>query len=72
MRWFNWFRAPASSNTPKPAPLTAQLDLDVPRYPPFMKGLPVVHPDKLLASQQELLDRSARSVLVPRPLYELH
>lgn len=34
---------------------------DIPRYPPFMKGLPVCHPDKLLESQSELVDQIRRS-----------
>ena len=35
-----------------------ELDLeDVPRYPPFMKGLPSSPPDKVLATQTELLGR---------------
>ena len=34
---------------------------DIPRYPPFMKGLPVCHPDRLLESQSELVDQIRRS-----------
>lgn len=34
---------------------------EIPRYPPFMKGLPVCHPDKLLESQGELVDQIRRS-----------
>lgn len=32
-------------------------DDDIPRYPPFMKGLPAVSPEKLLETQAELIKR---------------
>ena len=50
-------------SAPLPEPLRAGESLyrwgddEIPRYPPFMKGLPVVSPEKLLETQKELLDR---------------
>lgn len=46
-----------------------QIDFEVPRYPPFMTGLPVVGPEELLQSQKELLDRLALVVNVNKTLY---
>lgn len=36
---------------------------EIPRYPPFMKGLPVVPPDKLLETQQDLIARIADAAM---------
>ena len=33
----------------------AREDDEIPRYPPFMKGLPATHPDNLIETQQELI-----------------
>jgi conjugal transfer pilus assembly protein TraI len=56
---FSWLK-----KKPAPAPHVQTLepiyqwsDEEIPRYPPFMKGLPVVPPGKLLETQAELLDR---------------
>lgn len=51
---------------------TTQIDLEVPRYPPFVKGLPAVAPERLIQSQDELLVQLARVVTVSKPLYEQH
>lgn len=48
------------------------LDENIPRYPPFMQGLPTVDPEKLLATQQELIAQIASSVLTSRQIYEKH
>lgn len=48
------------------------LDENIPRYPPFVKGLPVVDPDKLLGAQQELVNQIATGVLTNKELYEKH
>lgn len=37
---------------------------DIPRYPPFMKGLPVVPVEKILQTQSELIQRIRQSVAV--------
>lgn len=38
-------------------------DDEIPRYPPFMKGLPVVSPEKLLETQAELIERIADTAI---------
>jgi conjugal transfer pilus assembly protein TraI len=45
---------------------------NIPRYPPFMKGLPVVSPEKLVQTQQELLSQVANTVVVNKLLFEKH
>lgn len=62
------FRRSAPSK--KPSQDVAQLIKDVPRYPPFMKGLPVVEADALLASQAELVGRIKGVLGYPQATYE--
>lgn len=38
-------------------------DDEIPRYPPFMKGLPSVSPEKLLETQAELIERIADTAI---------
>jgi conjugal transfer pilus assembly protein TraI len=38
-------------------------DDEIPRYPPFMKGLPAVSPEKLLETQAELIERIADTAI---------
>jgi conjugal transfer pilus assembly protein TraI len=38
-------------------------DGEIPRYPPFMKGLPAVSPEKLLETQAELIERIADTAI---------
>jgi conjugal transfer pilus assembly protein TraI len=45
---------------------------DIPRYPPFMKGLPVVAPAKLIETQKELLERIANSTIASPDVFEKH
>ena len=45
---------------------------DIPRYPPFMKGLPVVPPSKLIETQKELLDRIANSTVATPEVFQKH
>jgi len=47
-------------------------DEEIPRYPPFMKGLPVVPPDRLLDTQQELLTRIANTSIATPDIFERH
>lgn len=35
--------------------LSSQLDADIPRYPPFLKGLPAASPEDLQSTQEELI-----------------
>lgn len=74
-----WFKGLFTSNprtsaaASTPAALRAKvLDEDIPRYPPFMKGLPVLPPQKLVDAQFELLDQIQSSVIVKKELYEKH
>jgi conjugal transfer pilus assembly protein TraI len=45
---------------------------DIPRYPPFMKGLPVVPPSKLIETQKELVDRIANSTIATPEVFQKH
>jgi len=51
----------------KPKPLLA--DEDVPRYPPFVRGLPAVSEEELLKSQQDILDRIKQIVRCDMEFY---
>ncbi len=35
--------------------LSSQLDIEIPRYPPFLKGLPAASPEDLQSTQDELI-----------------
>ena len=35
--------------------LSSQLDAEIPRYPPFLKGLPAASPEDLQSTQDELI-----------------
>ncbi|PZP54936.1 MAG: hypothetical protein DI596_12105, partial [Azospira oryzae] len=58
---FSWFKKRKSPSPAPPAqgrePIYHWSDDEIPRYPPFMKGLPAVHPKKLLETQADLIDR---------------
>lgn len=45
-------------------------DYAITRYPPFDKGIPVIEVDKILQSQQELIDRIYRTAGVSRADFE--
>lgn len=53
-------------------PPTAQSlpDDEIPRYPPFVKGLPASHPDRLIETQQELIGQIRESGLASKDVYE--
>lgn len=55
MQWLKSFFGTKKQTTLNAVPISPVLDHEVPRYPPFMKGLPVVEPDRLLAQHPELL-----------------
>lgn len=44
---------------------------DIPRYPPFMEGLPLCHPSNLLATQKELVD-GIRQIIANEALLNDH
>jgi len=63
--------------TPPPKQAAAEAvytwgDEEIPRYPPFMKGLPVVPPDRLLDTQQEVLTRIANTSIATPDIFERH
>lgn len=62
---FSWLRKKSADATSSPAqqPIYHWSDDEIPRYPPFMKGLPVVHPERLLATQGELIERIANTAI---------
>ena len=50
----------------RPSPIGEVLPVfreEIPRYPPFMKGLPAVSPEKLLETQAELIERIANTAI---------
>ena len=55
MQWFKSLFTPKAPVTPKATPIPAAVDFEVPRYPPFMKGLPSIEPERLLAQHPEIL-----------------
>jgi conjugal transfer pilus assembly protein TraI len=67
LKWLLPSRAVPAAAVQKVNP--KQIDFEVPRYPPFMKGLPVIGPEALLQSQKELLDRLALVVNVNKTQY---
>ena len=48
----------------------AREDDEIPRYPPFMKGLPATHPDKLIETQRELIGQIREAGLASREIFE--
>ena len=70
-------RTTAQGNVPVPevdstvtTPVQAHTDEEIPRYPPFMKGLPVSNPDKLIATQQELVGQIREAGLASKEMFE--
>ncbi|MBL8423565.1 MAG: TraI domain-containing protein, partial [Candidatus Accumulibacter phosphatis] len=46
------------------------MDEEIPRYPPFMTGLPATHPDKLIETQQELIGQIREAGLASSEIFE--
>ena len=46
------------------------MDEDVPRYPPFMKGLPAAPVERILSSQTELIAAIEQALAMPDSLYQ--
>ena len=59
--------APQFSPTPV---LASAVEEDIPRYPPFMKGLPATAPDRLLETQWELIGQIRESGLASKEIFE--
>ncbi|WP_374691047.1 MobH family relaxase [Accumulibacter sp.] len=54
-------------------PAEALLDDEIPRYPPFMKGVPATHPDKLIETQRELISQIRETgVATPEIFAQFH
>lgn len=45
-------------------------DDEIPRYPPFMQGLPVIPPDRLLQTQSELVERIRQTVISSKEVFD--
>jgi hypothetical protein len=68
MNVFNntWF-----ARTPNPAwVLTPPIDEEIPRYPPFMKGLPAAPVQRIMTSQTELINAIEHDLSLPDELYQ--
>ncbi len=68
---FSWLKRKAPS-TPRPRvhePIYHWSEDEIPRYPPFMKGLPAVPPDRLLTTQSELLERIADTAIATPQIF---
>jgi len=71
-------RKPSSSPAPAGRDAASIDDADIPRYPPFVKGLPVAAPVRIVATQRELITRlqdglaftDARFAVLVRPIIE--
>ncbi|BAO29684.1 MobH family relaxase [Sulfuritalea hydrogenivorans] len=56
---------------PSPIPMLSNpVEEDIPRYPPFMKGLPATSPDRLLETQWELIGQIQESGLASREIFD--
>jgi conjugal transfer pilus assembly protein TraI len=72
-----WLPMPLANQSPviplAPAEDTKTLDQlrDIPRYPPFMEGLPIYSPATLLATQKELID-GVRQIIANESLLNEH
>ena len=67
-----WRKRPADTSGDACLSVVEWRDEDIPRYPPFMKGLPVVAPGRLVESQQELLGRIANASIVAPGILKEH
>lgn len=67
-----WWKKKPLVTQPSAHPVFVWGEAEIPRYPPFMKGLPVVPPDRLLETQQELLARIANTSIATPDIYERH
>ncbi|QPK61626.1 TraI domain-containing protein [Methylomonas sp. LL1] len=52
------------------AQVATTMDEDVPRYPPFMKGLPAAPVERILTSQTELIASIEQALAMPDSLYQ--
>ena len=59
-----------SASLPVTPPSEQAMDEEIPRYPPFMKGLPGTHPDKLIETQRELIGQIREAGLASSEIFE--
>jgi hypothetical protein len=52
-----------------PVAVSATTDEEIPRYPPFMKGLPAAPVEKILSTQAELINAIEQALALPDDLY---
>lgn len=52
--------------------LPALSDEEIPRYPPFMKGLPVIAPERLVGTQLELIAKIRETAIVTGATFDTH
>jgi conjugal transfer pilus assembly protein TraI len=65
--WLSLFKSPAVPTLASVAESTASRtdEEDIPRYPPFAKGLPAASVERILATQTELLDAIRHTLALP-------
>ena len=74
---FSWIKQlvakPVQPNVPTPEHLKLSvLKKDIPRYPPFMKGLPLETPEDIISVQEELMVQLAQSAKVTKAAFDEH
>lgn len=57
------------ANRPQATPAPGQADDDIPRYPPFAKGLPAASVDRVLATQTELIGQIRHTLALTGNLF---
>jgi len=61
---------PLVAKQPETTPVQPAIDDEIPRYPPFMKGLPATHPDKLIETQRELIGQMREAGVATPEIFE--
>lgn len=70
--WFSLFKPPAIPTLAVVAESTQSRtdEEDIPRYPPFAKGLPAASVERILATQTELLDAMRHTLALPAEAFQ--
>ncbi|QSA98113.1 MobH family relaxase [Methylococcus sp. EFPC2] len=70
--WFSLFKPPAIPTLAAVAESTPSRtdEEDIPRYPPFAKGLPAASVERILATQTELLDAIRHTLALPAEAFQ--
>jgi conjugal transfer pilus assembly protein TraI len=69
IRWGRQDQQPGAG-LPSTPPTELATDDEIPRYPPFMKGLPASHPEKLIETQRELIGQIREAGLASPEIFE--